>query len=178
MWMLLAAIGCGAGWLVAPAIASPLPPIPAGSDALYIPGLTPNPIAFSEGNEPFDYNTFVPAGATLTGIVLFEPGTSTFSDLVYADANGQIHFASDDENGNFSPVTLAILPLLNIPPGITETGGWQPIQLPGAPLIYVASDISETPLPSSWTMMLIGLAVFWFAASPRLGKAAAPLAAA
>jgi hypothetical protein len=41
----------------------------------------------------------------------------------------------------------------------------------------LASNISETPLPSSWTLMLIGLAGFGFAAYRRQGRSAGLAAA-
>ena len=162
MYLFLVGICFGALWSAAPAAA-----VPISSDEILVNGVL---TVIAENPEGSNFNTglqFSPANAGFY-IPLIEPIPSTpnnviLSDVIWFDSNGFVNFASDDENGNFPGVPPGSLRFRGEP--IVETGDFQDIGVifGMTPVAFqVKSDVAETPLPSTWTFMLLGFAVFGF----------------
>jgi hypothetical protein len=154
------------------ALAVPMLSIPASadtcatatcSDAVIVLG---QQFDLTEGQQQL-LQTNVFTGGTNGNAVNFyqDAGLTIYSDQV-SIRGGLVYFTSDPYPA-FTDVTVVF--------SLKESGVFQDVSqyfnlAPGA--IQVRSDV-ETPLPSTWTMMLIGLAAFGFVATRRVRSPAA-----
>jgi PEP-CTERM motif len=112
---------------------------------------------------------------TLTGITGTFDGSAITQLSTYADADNQLFFPSQTfvDFGGISFVTAN--PLLGAINLFSNSGSFEVKSTVDSVGYYfngtpISLSVTATPLPSSWTMMLIGLAAFGFVAYRRKAK--------
>jgi hypothetical protein len=131
--------------------------------------------------DSIDVSGHIPPPTQDLQITLTEPGSGAVSDFInvdplfVTDTSFSLDVTLVSDNGsplNVSDGNVVIAEtgaVQNLSPLIKNFYGWD-VTLPA---VNVVSDISDVPLPSTWAMMLAGIAVLGFAGYCKARKGAA-----